>query len=145
MTTPKLINQAKNVTYIRYYDHLVEQYDNPKRSQELLELEFRNHLVEEFKNAANLDSDSKLGTYQEVNTNIVELQTHASFEPDRILITRYRTGSQPQNCNWSNVSTSYSPGRPSMFRWHRHPNIKTLSLLYCPLLVTLREKYEITR
>ena len=58
----KLINQAKtlNVTYIRYYDHLVEQYDNPKRSQELLELEFRNHLVEKFKNAASLDSDSKL-------------------------------------------------------------------------------------
>ena len=26
----KLINQAKNVTYMRYYDHLVEQYDNPK-------------------------------------------------------------------------------------------------------------------
>ena len=40
-----------NVTYIRYYDHPIDQSDNPKRSQELLELEFRNHLVEKFKNS----------------------------------------------------------------------------------------------
>ena len=73
---------------MRYYDHLVEQYDNPKRSQELLKLEFRIHLVGKFKNAANLDSDSKLGTYLEVNTNL-ELKTRASFESERILITRY--------------------------------------------------------
>ena len=92
----KLIEQAKilNIEYIKYYTDLKEEYHTPQLCLQNITDNFRNKLKEKFVNEE--DADSKLGSYRKVNPELENPNTilpNYIFELDRILITRFRTGS----------------------------------------------------
>ena len=94
----KLITQAKeiNIEYVNYYIQLEQQYNTPSNCQRIISREYQSTWRENILKAHNDDINSKLGAYFLVNQNIKNpnlLYSKNIFEIERILITRFRTGS----------------------------------------------------
>ena len=90
-------------------------------------------------NKASIDPDSKLGAYKRVNPDLISPIYKVSFETERILLTRYRTG---------NHNLQIEKGRftyPRIPREERlclcNTSVQTLEhcLLSCPLLAEARQ------
>ena len=112
---------------------------------DVLRKSFRDDLQQKLLSKANVDKDSKLGAYVEVNPRCITPNLENMFELDRITITRYRSGSH---------NLMIEKGRfIGMFKAPRNERlcscnleVQTLRhcLLVCPLLHDLREMYDIT-
>ena len=92
----KLINEAKriNIPYIKYYESLAATYNTPDNCERVLREENFQKMKTKILNEFDKDIDSKLGTYLQVNPNLdCPAYSDTIFEIERILITRYRTGS----------------------------------------------------
>ena len=95
------------------------------------------------KDAANNDHDSKLGAYYLINPDLEAPDFDDIFELDRIILSRYRTGSHNLRIESGRMA------KPSELREDRlclcTTDIQTLKhcLLSCPLLDELKESYGI--
>ena len=95
----KILSKANElgISYIRYYKKLHELFIDP------VNCEYQLRLIQEEKwkrkiNAAYItDLDSKLGTYFRINPSLTRFVDHTGTENERILITRFRTGSHSLN------------------------------------------------
>ena len=92
----KLIEKAKRIKlpFIKYYESLATSYNTPENCERF----FREEYLQEMKEKCNAeyvkDPDSKLGSYIQVNPDLINpAYDDTVFELERILITRYRTGS----------------------------------------------------
>ena len=141
----KLVKIAENlnVGYLKFYKDLQQRFVNAERCEKILQEEFKTKCVDKIRLKAANDMNSKLGSYYEVNPNLVKPLYKEKLEFERICITRYRTGSH--NLKIELGRRNY----PSVPRHERlcicNSDIQTLKhcLLYCPLLVSIREKYQI--
>ena len=80
------------IPFIKYYQQLESTYQNPIDCHAILKNEFIDSVINEF--SLSDDQDSVLGTYKSINPTLTTLNINSSIiEPDRLLITRYRTGS----------------------------------------------------
>ena len=91
----KLIDKAElvNLKYINHYKNLSNIYDSPKHCQDTLIDTFRVTNTSKIRTKATSDPDSKLGAYLKVNTELINVNCHNLYEPDRVIISCYRTGS----------------------------------------------------
>ena len=94
----KLITKAKelDIQYIGYYVELEEKYNTPKYCRQVISDTYKNDWKELISHAYENDNDSKLGSYYIVNPDMKNPNIRynkRTFEIDRILITRFRTGS----------------------------------------------------
>ena len=107
-----------------------------------MKTEISNKRDEKIRTAALHDEDSKLGTYLMTNPRLAKPIYERKLEFQRVCITRYRTGSH-------NLRIEKDRRLPSSAREDRICNcnsgIQTIKhvLLHCPLLVQIREKYDI--
>ena len=83
-----------NLPYIKHYVNLEHRYESPDKCRRELESEFMCKWKAKFENASN-DSDSRLGTYLQVNPTLCTPQymSKIMFETDRLILTRFRCGS----------------------------------------------------
>ena len=91
-----LISKARdiNLPYIKYYDNLLQNYTSADQIRNIMKAEFSNKWKDKINKAHSDDPLSKLGTYADINSNFKPVVFKPTlFELDRILITRYRTGS----------------------------------------------------
>ena len=92
----KLIQKAQdtNLPYITYYDGLITKHDSAINCENALCLEHRNALIAKIKAANEIDVDTKLGTYLQLNPSLESpVYSNDVFEIERIHITHFRTGS----------------------------------------------------
>ena len=89
----KIINNAQNYPFIRYYEQLEERFQNPKNCEIMLKNDVMNDWKQRIILAAENDIDSKVGTYWTVNAALKTPLYENKLEYERIIITRYRTGS----------------------------------------------------
>ena len=92
----KLLLKAyeKELSCITYYRNLSQRYNPPPGCEMALQTDEMNEMTGIIRTAYNLDIDSKLGTYLQVNPDLkTPLYEPNIFEIERINITRYRTGS----------------------------------------------------
>ena len=91
----KLIDYAinLNVKYITHYQRLSTLYSSPNDCQSKLELQFKTCWKRKIDEKTTTDPNSKLAAYLQVNPQLVTPNCHNKFELERILTTRYRTGS----------------------------------------------------
>ena len=117
---------------------LKEKYTSPENCMETLKSEYRLKWTTQI-NKASIDPDSKLGAYKRVNPDLISPIYKVSFETERILLTRYRTG---------NHNLQIEKGRftyPRIPREERlclcNTSVQTLEhcLLSCPLLAEARQ------
>ena len=84
-----------NSPYIKYYQKLEADFGDPKVCDETLRKQITESFKQKLEYPHTLDSDSKLGTYYEINPSLSSCvpvpQTTLEFE--REMVTRFRTGS----------------------------------------------------
>ena len=90
-----LVRNAENfnLNYIRYYKNLESSYIFPKNCESVLRRNFREDIERKITSTAAADDYSKLGAYFEVNPQFIAPNFRNVFELDRIVISRYRSGS----------------------------------------------------
>ena len=92
----KLIQKAKsvNLPYITYYEQLSSEYVSAEQCCSIANSNYVSSATRKIKDANNDDPNSRLGTYLEVNPDLVTpVYKESMFELERIHITRFRTGS----------------------------------------------------
>ena len=138
----KLIKLGENTAYIKHYRNLVLKYNDPINCAKTLETKFRNDFIARILEAEVRDQNSKLGTYILVNPSLAKPLYDKIIECERVMITRYRTGSH-------NLRIERDRFLPNSKREDRiclcGRSVQTIKhvILDCDLLNDLREKYEI--
>ena len=92
----KLLEEAKRIRlpFINYYESLATSYNTPENCERFFREEYLQKMKEKFNAEYVKDPDSKLGSYIQVNPDLYSpIYDDTVFELERILITRYRTGS----------------------------------------------------
>ena len=89
--------EENNIPYIRYYKNLLLTYENPKNCENQLRAELSRKWKDKFIAAHNRDIDCKLATYYRINPLLKHFNSKSYNENERILITRFRTGSHSMN------------------------------------------------
>ena len=84
-----------NVKYLKHYETLARNYITPERCQILLQNDYITSWKNKFAAAVNTDPDSKLSPYYRINPNLNSyvLKPQLILEAERIVVTRFRTGS----------------------------------------------------
>ena len=104
---------SQSLQYVKYYNDLVTKFSNFSYCEMSIEAKFRAHWRNIIVRKAEIDPDSKLGTYLRVNP---ELKPFVPFpqnimEGERKLITRFRTGSHSLAIELGRFSNTPRPNR----------------------------------
>ena len=137
----KLVNAAAGTDYIKYYKQLQQTFTTVEQCVESLEATFKTTYERKIRTAAEADSDSRLGAYLLVNPTLVKPSYTNKMEFQRVCVTRYRTGSHNLK-----IETGRNPHVPRDERYCCcNTGIQTVRhvLLDCPLLIELREQYNV--
>ena len=138
----KLINAAEATDYVKYYRNLENKYADIKTCNDTLQETFKHKFSTNIREAATADGDSRLGTYFTINPTLSKPEYVNKHEFQRVVITRYRTGSH-------NLRVEKDRRLPHSLREDRlctcNTGIQTIShvLLHCPMLNGIREKYGV--
>ena len=138
----KLVNIGESTNYIKYYRNLMRTYTDVKTCNDTLKRNFVNAMREKIEQAAREDPDSKLGTYLLINPELNSPKYEQKFEFQRVLCTRYRTGSH-------NLRIEKDRRYPNSKREDRvctcNLGVQTVRhvILDCPLIQISRQKFGI--
>ena len=122
-------------------EHLVQKYTDPDKCTDILSNEFRNTYFTKIRSAADLDINSRLGTYAYINPSLTQPSFENKLEFQRVIITRYRTGSH--NFRIESGRTPYIPREERLCLCNNYLQTISHVMLYCPILTALREKYAV--
>ena len=120
---------------------LKREYDNPRNCLKRLSENFWEECAGTITQKAGDDTDSRCGAYLQVNPELKPPKHRNIFEKERILLSRYRTGSHSLRIETGRMCT------PSMPREERlcccNTDVQSLHhvLLECPLIADLRAEY----
>ena len=107
----KVYNMAieSNSSYVKYYQKLEADFGDPKVCGETLHKQITDALKQKLEHQHNLDCDSKLGTYYQINPSLLSCvpDPQIILEAEREIVTRFRTGSHSlaiETGRYANVS-----------------------------------------
>ena len=138
----KLVRIGESTDYIKYYRNLMNTHTDVKTCNDTLKRNFKDWFRDKFEKAAREDSDSKLGTYLMINPELESPEYNLKIEYQRVLITRYRTGSH-------NLRIEKDRRFPNSKREDRvcrcNMGVQTVRhvIMDCPLLQSSRQKHGI--
>ena len=139
----KLIILADNTPYINFYKRLTDIYENPTNCQKVMTQTIRRKMKDKITLATENDEDSKLGTYLSINPSLDKPLYVGKLEFQRIIVTRYRTGSH-------NLRIERDRRIPNSRREDRlcvcNTGVQSIKHIFfnCPLLNDVRYKFNIT-
>ena len=138
----KLVKLGEDAPYIKYYNKLLDTFTSPTSCAAILLNNFETKFQSKIRDAAMSDEDSKLGTYLTINPDLSKPTFHGTPEFQRVMLTRYRTGSH-------NLRIEKDRMIPGSNREDRlcvcGTGIQTIKhvLLECPMLTDVRQKYGV--
>ena len=138
----KLVRAADNTAYVKFYKNLATTFTETKKCVNILKNTFKTRFDSKIRDSARDDEDSKLGAYLLVNPTLSKPLFEDKLEFQRVLITRYRTGSH-------NLRIEKDRRFPNSTRNDRickcSNGIQTVKhvILQCSLLNHIREKYNV--
>ena len=141
----KLILRAKelNIRYIKYYVELEEMYKTTTNCMKTLSATYKNIWKERISDAYEEDCDSKLGSYLTVNPLLKNPNvnyTRRTFELERILVTRFRTGSHNLRIETGRFCYPKVERQARLCLCNETVQTVTHVLINCPLLQHLRTR-----
>ena len=138
----KLVIATEDTPYIKYYKQITQQYTNAEKYAEEFGRNLKSTRESKIRAAAAADEASRLGTYFTINPTLCQPNFDGKLEFQRVLITKYRTGSH--NLRIESGRTPYIAREERLCICNG--DIQTINhvLLQCVLLSALREKYEVT-
>ena len=138
----KLVSKAldSNCSFVKYYKNLEESYTNTDECEKKLVDDFKTTFETKITAASN-DRDSRLGTYLSINPSLSKPEFKDKLEFQRVCISRYRTGSHNLKIESGRITSTDREERLCLC----NTGIQSIShvLLHCPMLDTIREKYNV--
>ena len=131
-----------NCKYLKYYKNLKNLYETPNTCQKRLVDAFGGITQRKILDKATADSDSKLGAYYKVNPDLQNMSYETLFEPDRVITSRYRTGSHNLMVERGRISNPIIPREERLCICNTEIQTLEHCLLRCPLLQELYTEYD---
>ena len=141
-----VIQQAKELRlpYIQYYVNLQAEYVDTKVCEESLTQNFRDACMMKIQQKAEEDENSRFGVYLKVNPQLEHpphnYQQNPEFE--RVLITRYRSGSHNLKIETGRLCNPTIPRDERICSCNTGLQTLHHCLFVCPLLAEVRADYE---
>ena len=130
--------------YLQNYEKLQADYENTEACEEALTQDFHDTCSTKIRQKAEEDNDSRFGVYLQVNPELDYPSHNYAHNPEfeRVLITRYRSGSH--NLKIETIRHSYPPIPRDQRLCSCNNGVQTLHhcLFECPLLNDIRRNYE---
>ena len=139
-----LLAENLNIPYIKHFKNLEILYQNPKNCQDILRAEFTAETKVKFEREGNTDPESRLGAYLQCNPLLTCPSSLPAFEPERITVTRYRTGSHQLKIETGRFAVPRIPRDDRLCLCYTAVQTLKHCLQNCPLLNSLRTKHNIT-
>ena len=136
---------SMNIRYLKYYKNLDTTYTTPTECENILSNEFRASNRAKITTKANDDPDSRLGVYLLVNPNLVApTQRDGILEFERVLLTRYRSGSHNLRIETGRLCCPKIPREDRTCVCETAVQSLRHCLFECPLLQELLQEVEYT-
>ena len=142
----RLIEQAREIRlpYLQYYDKLQLDYENTEACEETLTQAFRDACMSKIRLKAEEDENSRLGVYLQVNPQLEHPSHNYKYNPEfeRVLITRYRSGSHNLKIESGRLCNPKIPRDERLCTCNMDLQTLRHCLFDCPLLADVREEYD---
>ena len=138
----KLINATKDTPFIKHYLQIEQKYTSVSKCSDELQRCLKSTRELKVNEAAIVDGDSRLGTYLSVNPTLCQPTFDGLLEFQRVLVTRYRTGSH--NLRIESGRTPYIPREERLCICNGDIQTVKHVFLHCRIITELRNRYEIT-
>ena len=139
----RLIDLGNETRYINYFKELDDRYGgDPEACINTLTTEFREDMMDQIRRKFGEDEDSRLGTYYIVNPDLCKPEFKDEIEYQRILKTRYRTGSHNLMIEKGRIYSQLDRDERLCKCQTEIQNLKHV-MLSCPLLNDIRTKYSV--
>ena len=142
-----LIEYGRNINlkYIRYYDNLLQEFENPQDCEKVLSERLYNEWRIKIRQKAGNDENSRSGVYLLVNPQLSPpKQRQNIFEIERIAVSRYRSGSHNLRIETGRLSKPLVPREERICCCSTGIQSLNHVLFECPLLAELHEEYGFT-
>ncbi len=126
-----------NVKYIAHYQKLSTLYSSPNDCQSKLQLQFRTNWKRKIDDRTSKDSNSKLAAYLQVNPQL-STPTCNKFELERIIATRYRTGSHNLRIETGRMRIPKTPREDRTCICENDVQTLDHCIISCPLVKDIR-------
>ena len=131
-----------NLRYIAYYDNLQQEYTKPQNCQKQLCEKFRNECTDIIRQKGADDVGSRCGVYLQVNPQIQPPEQRDILEMERILLSRYRTGSHSLRIETGRMSNPLIPREERLCRCNTGVQSLHHVMFECPILADLHNEYR---
>ena len=131
-----------NLRYITYYDSLQEEYTNPQDCLKQLCDNFRNECADTIRQKGADDASSRCGMYLQVNPELQPPEQRKMLEMERILLSRYRSGSHSLRIETGRMSNPPIPREERLCRCNTGIQSLNHVLFDCPLVADLHNEYR---
>ena len=131
----QMIEKAElvNSKYISYCKNLHNLHKTPTNCQKNLSDTFCNEIQSKIRTKATANTDFKLGAYLKVNPALKGKECRFLYEPDRVIISRYRTGSHNLSIETGRMSNPIIPRDERLCTCDTEIQTLEHCLLRCPL------------
>ena len=142
----QVIEKAKEIRlpYLQYYEKLQADYENTEVCEETLTQDFHDTCLTKIRQKAEEDEDSRFGVYLQVNPQLDPPSHNYALNPEfeRVLITRYRSGSHKLKIETGRHSHPPIPREERLCSCNNGLQTLHHCLFDCPLLNEVRGNYE---
>ena len=142
-----LINYGRriNLNFISYYDNLENEYQSPVNCKKQLEASFRTECQEKIRAESGIDDDSRFGIYNLINPQLIPpAKRYDILEIERIIVTRYRSGSHNLRIETGRIGNPFIPREERFCRCGESIQSLRHVIFDCPLLAELHDTYNFT-
>ena len=131
-----------NLKYVLYYDKLMQQFETPQDCFKVLSERFKNDCAERIRQKAGNDELSRCGVYLQVNPQLTSPKQRNILEMERILLSRYRSGSHSLRIETGRMSNPPVPREDRICCCNTSVQSLHHVLFDCPLLADLHNEYR---
>ena len=140
-----LINQGRqlNLSFLKHYINLESKFTTPNACATTLMNNFLAETSEKIRRKSNGDDESRLGMYLKVNPQLVSPTHYPNIlEFERVMITRYRTGSHNLRIETGRMCNPTIPREERVCLCNTGVQSLKHCLFDCPLLHDLYQEYN---
>ena len=141
-----MIEQAKELRlpYLQYYEKLKADFGDTEACEESLSQSYRDACATKIRQKAEEDENSRFGAYLQVNPQLVHPAHNYKYNPEfeRVLITRYRSGSHNLKIESGRLCNPTIPRDERLCMCNGDVQTLHHCLFDCPLLAEARAEYN---
>ena len=142
----QVIEQAKELRlpYLQYYERLKADFEDTEACEESLNQSFRDACMTKIRQKAEEDENSRFGAYLLVNPQLEHPAHNYKYNPEfeRVLITRYRSGSHNLKIESGRLCNPTIPRDERLCMCNGDVQTLHHCLFDCPLLAEVRAEFD---